>query len=169
MIDEMTCAFDSPGSVSKVLIVTLLSRDPKRCEGQNRDRKRRRCAAGFRLLVARSGWLRSPSRPLTGCRLAQPRECKLHANTESRIRADNKALPECGAYIKHDFSCPALGMCPDVGETWHLRCGQSARPTPCKDMKTNRVEDSTSRFSQLAWRLRSNAGDQGLLMANGRS
>jgi hypothetical protein len=29
MIDEMTCAFDSPGSVSKVLIIILLSRDPK--------------------------------------------------------------------------------------------------------------------------------------------
>ena len=30
MIDEMTCAFDSPGSVSKVFIIILLSRDPKK-------------------------------------------------------------------------------------------------------------------------------------------
>ena len=30
MIDEMTCAFDSPGSVSTVLIIILLSRDPKK-------------------------------------------------------------------------------------------------------------------------------------------
>ena len=26
----MTCAFDSPGSVSKVLMISLLSRDPKK-------------------------------------------------------------------------------------------------------------------------------------------
>src|ERR1700693_6384259 len=57
-------------------------------------------------------------------------------------------------------------MCPDVGETWHLRCGKSARPTPCKDMKSNRVEDSTSRFSQLAWGLRSTTGDQDLLFGD---
>jgi len=39
MIDEMTCAFDSPGSVSKVLIVTLLSRDPIKMRGADRGRK----------------------------------------------------------------------------------------------------------------------------------
>jgi hypothetical protein len=33
MIDEMTCAFDSPGSVSKVLIIILLSRHPKKMRG----------------------------------------------------------------------------------------------------------------------------------------
>jgi len=33
MIDEMM--LDSPGSVSKVLIITLLSRDPKKMRGAN--------------------------------------------------------------------------------------------------------------------------------------
>jgi len=33
MIDEMICAFDSPGSVSKVLIIALLSRDPTNARG----------------------------------------------------------------------------------------------------------------------------------------
>ena len=41
-------------------------------------------------------------RPLTACRLARLRECKLNANTESRIRKENKAVPECGAATKYD-------------------------------------------------------------------
>ena len=48
MIDEMTYAFDSPGSVSKVLIITLLSRDPKKMRGAEQGpQKTEMCRAGF--------------------------------------------------------------------------------------------------------------------------
>jgi len=42
MIGEMMCAFDSPGSVSKVLIIALLSREP-RCEVQTGAAKTEMC------------------------------------------------------------------------------------------------------------------------------
>jgi len=39
MFDEMTCAFDSPGSVSKVFIVNFLSRDSKKMRGAEQGPK----------------------------------------------------------------------------------------------------------------------------------
>jgi len=102
MIDEMTCAFDSPGSVSKVLIIILLSRDPKKMRGAEQGPQKTEMRRSFSALSSRSGWLRSPSRPRIACHLAQLRGCKLNANTESRIRAANKAVPECDADIKCD-------------------------------------------------------------------
>ena len=39
MIDEITCVFDSPGSISKVLIVLSYVEILERCEGRNRGHK----------------------------------------------------------------------------------------------------------------------------------
>ncbi len=130
--------------------------------------QRRKGAAGFRLSVARNGWLRSPSWPLTGRRLAQLRECKLNANTESRIRADNKAVPEC-ALISNVTLLPCLRHVPGCGRNLALESRSI-----CETDAMQRHEESTSlktllTLHRLAWGLRSNAGDQGLLMANGRS
>ena len=48
MIDEMIWALDSPGNVAVVLILALLCRDLKICEGQIRGHKQRKmCRAGF--------------------------------------------------------------------------------------------------------------------------
>jgi hypothetical protein len=54
MIDEMICAFDSPGSVSKVLIITLPSRNPKKMRGADTGHKQRRCAARVFYALGRS-------------------------------------------------------------------------------------------------------------------
>jgi hypothetical protein len=54
MIDEMMYPFDSPGSVSKVLIITLLSRDPKKMRGANTGHKQRKCAARVFYALGRS-------------------------------------------------------------------------------------------------------------------
>jgi len=48
MIDEMMLVFDSPGSVSRVFTITLLSRDPTNAQGADTGHKQRKCAArGF--------------------------------------------------------------------------------------------------------------------------
>jgi hypothetical protein len=66
MIDEMTVVFDSPGNVSKVFIIALLSRDPRKREGQTPGHKQRKCAARVFYALGRS--------ELVGCgvRLGHP-------------------------------------------------------------------------------------------------
>jgi hypothetical protein len=54
MIEEMIWAFDSPGSVSKVLIVALLSVDPMMMRGADRGHKQRKCAARVFFALGRS-------------------------------------------------------------------------------------------------------------------
>jgi hypothetical protein len=76
--------------------------------------KQRKCAArGFlRSLPCAPNWLAAESvSPLPGCRLAQPRECKLNANAESRISADSQAISERGADIECDL-LPSTGHLP---------------------------------------------------------
>ena len=51
MIDEMICAFDSPGSVSAVLIIALLFRNPTNVRGADTGHKQRKCAALVYALV----------------------------------------------------------------------------------------------------------------------
>ena len=53
------------------------------------------------------------------------------------------------------LSCPVLGMCPDVGETWPLELRSVGEISVVQDMKINPIEDSTSCSSLLARRLRS--------------
>jgi len=83
MIDEMIWAFDSPGSVSQVLIIALLFQEFLR-EGQTRGHKQRKCdARGFlRFVTCAPNWLaaESVSGMPTGCRLAQRRQCTPIAN-----------------------------------------------------------------------------------------
>ena len=45
MIDEMICAFDSPGSVSAVLIIALLFRESDKLRGADTGHQQRKCAA----------------------------------------------------------------------------------------------------------------------------
>ncbi len=54
MIDEMTLVFDSPGSVSRVFIIVLLSRDPANARGADADHKQRKCAARVFYALGRS-------------------------------------------------------------------------------------------------------------------
>jgi len=50
MIDEITCAFDSPGSVSKVIIIILLFRDPKKMRGAEQGSQTTEMCRGFSAL-----------------------------------------------------------------------------------------------------------------------
>lgn len=45
MIDEMICAFDSPGSVSAILIIDLLFRNPTNMRGAATGHQQRKYAA----------------------------------------------------------------------------------------------------------------------------
>jgi hypothetical protein len=54
MIDEMIWAFDSPGSVSAVLIIALLFRDPRSARGADIGHKQRKYAARVFYAVGRS-------------------------------------------------------------------------------------------------------------------
>jgi hypothetical protein len=54
MIDEMICAFDSPGSVSAVLIIALLSRDPTTARGADTGHKHGNCPARVFCALGRS-------------------------------------------------------------------------------------------------------------------
>ena len=74
----------------------------KRCEGAEQGPQKTEMRRGFSALSSPS-WLAAESvSALFACRLAQLQECKLNANTESRIRADNKAVPEYDGGIKYD-------------------------------------------------------------------
>ena len=131
MIDEMTCPFDSPGCVSVVLIIcSPISRHPKGHEGQPQTANDGNVPrGGLRAMACAPSWLaaESVSASSSGCLLAQHRECKFNANAESRINAENTPFPECGNIGCHN-SCPALGMCPDVGELGLLSRNQSEAP-----------------------------------------
>jgi hypothetical protein len=63
MIDEMICAFDSPGSVSAFVIIALLFRDPTKSRGADTGHKQRKCAArGFtRSVTCAPNWLAAES------------------------------------------------------------------------------------------------------------
>jgi hypothetical protein len=54
MIDEMICGFDSPGIVSKVLIIALLSRDLTNAREADTGHKQRKCAARVFYALGRS-------------------------------------------------------------------------------------------------------------------
>ena len=54
MMDEMMLAFDSPGSVSRAFIITLLFRDPTNARGADTVHKQRRCAARVFYALGRS-------------------------------------------------------------------------------------------------------------------
>ena len=60
MIDEMTYAFDSPVSVSKVLIIILLSRDPKKMRGAEQGPQKAEMRRGFSALSSPSFALSMP-------------------------------------------------------------------------------------------------------------
>ena len=60
MIDEMTCAFDSLGSVSKVLIIILLSRVPKKMRGAEQGPQKTEMCRGFSALIS-PWWLAAES------------------------------------------------------------------------------------------------------------
>jgi hypothetical protein len=66
MIDEMIWAFDSPGSMSAVLMIALLFRDPTTVRGAGTGYKQRKCAARVFYALGRS--------ELVGCgvRLGHP-------------------------------------------------------------------------------------------------
>lgn len=70
VMDEMIDPFDSPGSVSTVLIIVLLSRDPKTTRGTDLGHKRK-CATRVITLSGAPNWLAAGtvSGP-TACRLA---------------------------------------------------------------------------------------------------
>ena len=54
MIDEMMLVFDSPGSVSRVFIIALLSRDPTNARGADTGHTQRKCAARVFYALRRS-------------------------------------------------------------------------------------------------------------------
>jgi hypothetical protein len=54
MIDEMMLVFDSPGNVSIVFIIALLSRDPTNARGVDTGHKQRKCAARVFYALGRS-------------------------------------------------------------------------------------------------------------------
>ena len=54
MIDEMMLVLDSPGSVSRVFIIALLSRDPTNARGADTGHKQRKCAARVFYALGRS-------------------------------------------------------------------------------------------------------------------
>jgi hypothetical protein len=60
MIDEMMLAFDSPGSGSKALIVTLLFMK-RQCEGQNGHEQTEMFCAGVGALLCAPNWLAAES------------------------------------------------------------------------------------------------------------
>jgi hypothetical protein len=63
MMDEMTCAFDSPGGVLMILMIVLLTGDPELGEGQTRITNNGNAPHGYlRCRLLRTGWLRSPYR-----------------------------------------------------------------------------------------------------------
>jgi hypothetical protein len=73
MIDEMICVFDSPGSVSAVIIIALLSDIDKRkgaATGHNNGNVLRGCFARY---ACAPSWLaaESVSAISSGCRLSQ--------------------------------------------------------------------------------------------------
>ena len=109
-------ALDSPGNVSKVLIVVVLSRDDRTMRGAKQESQKRRCAAGFRLSVARGCWLRSPFWSLTARRLAQPPECTLNANAGQQQEPITKEF-QGAALISSATIMPIFRRVP--------RCGRS--------------------------------------------
>jgi hypothetical protein len=54
MIDERMLVFDSPGRVSKVFIIALLSRDPTNARGADAGHKQRKYAARVFYALGRS-------------------------------------------------------------------------------------------------------------------
>jgi hypothetical protein len=61
MIEEMIWAFDSPGSVSKVLIVALLSVDPMMMRGADRATNNGNVPRGSSALSGAPNWLAAES------------------------------------------------------------------------------------------------------------
>jgi hypothetical protein len=90
----MMLAFDSPGSVSKVLIIDLLSTDPRRMRGATRATNNGNVPRGSSALSGAPNWLvvESVSAISIACASLAQRECKLNAKSEWRIRADNKTV-----------------------------------------------------------------------------
>ena len=96
MIDEMICAFDSPGSVSAVLIIALLFRNPTNVRGADTGHKQRKCAALVYALVRSE---------LVGCgvRLGhqmpaaslQDESARAMPMPTKRIKAENEACRGC--------------------------------------------------------------------------
>jgi hypothetical protein len=91
MIDEMICAFDSPGSVSAVLIIALLFRESDKCaRGRHRPPTTEMCRAGFTLSGA-PNWLAAESVSATKC---LPPRYKIRVHAQCQCRTTNKAENE---------------------------------------------------------------------------
>ena len=79
MIDEMMLVFDSPGSVSRVFIIALLSRDPKNAQGADTGHKQRKCAARVFYALGRS--------ELVGCGVRLGRQMPAASLQDENARA----------------------------------------------------------------------------------
>jgi hypothetical protein len=71
MIDEMMLAFDSPGSVSNLLIIALLSRSQKNARSRHLP-ETTECAARVFCALSAPNWLAAESvSASSACRLAE--------------------------------------------------------------------------------------------------
>jgi hypothetical protein len=112
MIDEMMLVFDSPGRVSKVFIIALLSRDPINARGADTGHKQRKCAARFfvRSVTCAPNWLaaESVSAKMPAASL-QGEIARARPMPNYRKEPMTEAVSDCAARrVSND--CPALGM-----------------------------------------------------------
>jgi hypothetical protein len=144
MIDEMTCAFDSPGSMSALLIIVivLLFRDPtNRARGRSRASNNGIVPRGcFVRCGVRSELVGCGVRPVhDGCRLAQHTESKLNAKWRIVKTCPEQTCPSARNAECRDTLPSIRHLCPDVGAAWAERQGAWAQ-APCKRMKRNTGE-----------------------------
>ena len=162
MIDEMTCAFDSPGSMSAFLIIALLFRDQtKWARGRFGPEATELCRAGVLCALAlRSELVGCGVRQgHDGCYLARQPECKLNAkwaNSENVLGTSVFRVPEMRNVVSH---YRALGISALMWALLGLSGKELGKQTPCKHMKGNMAEESSLHVDGVACQLRSRAGD----------
>jgi hypothetical protein len=147
MIDEMICAFDSPGSVSAVLIIALLFRESDKCaRGRYGPPTTEMCRAGFTLSGA-PNWLAAESVSATKC---LPPRCKTRMHAQCQCRKTNKCREQSfswvRAYVECHNDCPAIGMMPGCGRNSVRSVTQHEKPALRKSMKLQPRGTLTSRF-----------------------
>ena len=138
MIDEMICAFDSPGSMSAALIFALLFNDPTHgASGQPAATKQRKvsCADLLRSRALRTGWLRSPFRR-DGCRSLNLSDASAVPMT-GRKKIDQRSISECECVLD-DTVCPVSGM---YARMW----AQPEHPYPQLQPSTSQRHEMQSR------------------------
>jgi len=86
MIDEMMVVFDSPGSVSRVFMIALLSRDPTNREGKTRATNNGNVPRGSSTLSGAPNWLAAESASATKC---LPPRCKMKVHAQCQCRTTN--------------------------------------------------------------------------------